>query len=160
MIYVQYGSQYSSSTNLCPTELILYLSTRCQKLIKFHCSSDESPSDHALCELIQTNKHLTNISITGNLISDDTLICISKFCRKIHTLSMKETKITDVGLLYLAEHTPYLIHFDIARCHCVSNEGVRAVLESCIGLTWFNISGCKFVSLELEEEIRKRFGEY
>lgn len=75
-------------------------------------------------------------------VDDTTVSLIAKLsgARRLHTLNLSSTRITDVGLASLVAVCTSLTQLRVSHCQPVSNEGAASVARACPQLKWIDVS--------------------
>ena len=135
------------------------------------------------CKFLMKKCHdLRYISLAKCSITDDTVKCIAKYCKKIRYLNLhmchsvgdegvakvaqscekiraldvgKCEKITDTSLNFISVNCPHLRRLNIKGCERITDSGLRKLATHCRGLKHLNVQECDF-SFETYLYLRQR----
>ena len=112
-------------------------------------------TDDALLSLGSCCPNLRSVTIDScDKVTDVGLLALLQGCRRVHTLDLRATAITDDGLRGVAEHCTQLTSLDLHGCKRVTDEGVRLVAHACGKvLKELDLSTCKLLTVESHKAV-------
>lgn len=97
-------------------------------------------------------KNIESLSLDGCVhITDPSVKIIASECKEIRYFNLKETSVTDEGVIALAETGHQLVRVSLNGCEKVTGESIRTLLESCKNLEVLDIRGTAVTSAELQK---------
>jgi len=92
---------------------------------------------HLVCVMLSKE---TNVNFNFcDHITDTFVISIVKNCQSLTSVDLSCTNITDLSLFALAEHCPKLVSIDFWHCGNITESGVKALRDNCLGLARISI---------------------
>ena len=81
------------------------------------------------CNFLARNcSRLRSLDVGKCTVTDSCLHCLSLHCLQLRNLSVRECRlITDIGIIFAAEHLPHLQHLNVQLCPGVTSAGCKAV---------------------------------
>ena len=107
--------------------------------------------DRPICVAAQC-RFLIELNLSGCvLISDISVVALSKFSSLLRCLNLSRTQVTDFGLISLANGvcSKHLSEVQVPYCEHVTDEGINVLSENCPKLTILIFHGCPQISSDV-----------
>ena len=102
--------------------------------------------DLNFCVMTPDLQNLVRLHLVGCCVGDVTMEAVAQHCRHLRFLSLRDSSLTDSGLIHLATGLHAIQWLDLSHCTHVTNAGVECVATTMRLLVSLKLSGCFQIS--------------
>jgi len=136
---------YKAHCNLCGAtdKDITEIAKQCTLLQHLNVKNQVKLTDESISEVIKRCTRLDYLNVSGlNTIGDDCIL----LCKQLRYLNIRDTKVTDVGIISIAKKCPQIQQLYISKGSVynsqVSDTSILEVAKNCHLLTHISIINC------------------
>ena len=127
------------------------MATNCGKIKRLNLRDAKQLSDLALVSVAKRCSALEYLDTSRTelpwKVTDVGLLGLAESCPLLHTLLCQGCdQLTDVAMAWLGRGCKALRHLDLKGCHKIANAGIRALAEGCYELSFLDLTNMKGVT--------------
>ncbi|XP_023668488.1 protein AMN1 homolog [Paramormyrops kingsleyae] len=137
------------------------LASSCPGLIVVDLTRCRSITDEGVLALAAQCRLLEVISLSGCLgLTSAALLALAQNCKVLHSIYISETRVTDEGVIGLANGmcSSSLKELQMARCQSLTDRAVMAILSNCSNIRIFIFHGCPLITDHSREALQNLTG--
>lgn len=102
-----------------------------------------------LIEKHENHSKFVKVHVSGHLLTDDAVAVIASKCKKLHSISVGYTAITEKGLIAMLERRKTITKLAVHWNTKVTDTLMYHMAEKCPNLQYLNVCGIKSISNEV-----------